>query len=136
MSLIGYLDHGNSYLPSVRDYALRQDKNVIEQENASFLHDLVNTLDRAPSYQYPVLARTGCQHVPLAEDVGHKVDSLAVDLSKLLILVYFTDVLYNILKSDRCELASGDIHLQLVLHDVLDEGVVDFYLAVEGTLGQ
>ena len=89
------------FLPPVGDDALSDDENVIEEKNAAFLHELVDISHRTSAYQYPVLAGTGRERVALAQHVGDKVDSLPVDLSKLVVLVNFADTPDGIIKPER-----------------------------------
>ena len=135
-------------LPPVRDNALSNDENVIEEKNAAFLHEFIDISHRAPAYQDPPLTGAGGEKAALAQHVGDKVDSLPVDLGKLIVLVYLTDTPDGVIKPQRnhdliqysypeeilnmeeflphCgELPSAHVHLYLVVHFVFNEGVVN-----------
>ena len=88
-------------LPPVGDDALSDDENVIEEENAAFLHEFIDISDWTSAYQDPVLTGVGGERVSLAQHVRDKVDSLPVDLGKLVVLVYLADTPDGVIKPQR-----------------------------------
>ena len=112
-------------LPPVRDNALSNDENVIEEKNAAFLHEFIDISHRAPAYQDPPLTGAGGEKATLAQHVGDKVDSLPVDLSKLIVLVYLTDTPYGVIKPHCGKLPGTHINLYLVVYFLFNEGVVN-----------